>query len=98
MTADIALINMPFFTLSLPSLGLSLLKSELDRAGYSSKIYYLNLSFSSHVGYDLYQSVDDQPIARLALEWVFAESLWGVNRERDEKFIQRLSEEEDRKF
>ena len=38
MTAEIALVNMPFFSISRPSLGLSLLTAGLERIGYAADI------------------------------------------------------------
>ncbi len=91
MAAEIALVNMPFFSVSRPSLGLSLLKADLDRLGYSSDVHYLNLSFASFIGYDLYDQLESQPRGRLALEWLFTKSLWGDNQDLDQEFLERLS-------
>lgn len=96
MTAEIAFVNMPFFSVSRPSLGLSLLKADLDRLGYSSDVHYLNLSFASFIGYDLYDQLEGQPEGRLALEWIFAESLWGDNQDLDQEYLERLRKQLDR--
>ncbi|HEX5733172.1 MAG TPA: RiPP maturation radical SAM C-methyltransferase [Blastocatellia bacterium] len=90
MAAEIALVNMPFFSISRPSLGLSLLKPGLDRLGYSSDIHYLNLSFASLIGYDLYNQLECRSEGRLALEWTFAESLWDRNHDRDQEYLECL--------
>ena len=91
MATEIALVNMPFFAVSRPSLGLSLLKADLDRLGYSSDIHYLNLSFASFIGYDLYDDLESRPEGRLALEWIFTEALWGDNQDLDREFLEYLT-------
>ncbi|HEU4510494.1 MAG TPA: RiPP maturation radical SAM C-methyltransferase [Pyrinomonadaceae bacterium] len=91
MTAEIALVNMPFFSISRPSLGLSLLRAGLERIGYSADIHYLNLLSASIFGHDLYLYLEEQPRGRLALEWIFMETLWGSDRELDQKFIEYIT-------
>lgn len=92
MTAEIALVNMPFFSISRPSLGLSLLTAGLERIGYPADIHYLNLLSASIFGHDLYRYLEEQPRGRLALEWIFMESLWGTDHELDRKFIDYITD------
>lgn len=92
MTAEIALINMPFFSISRPSLGLSLLIAGLERIGYPADIHYLNLLAASILGYDSYRYLEEQPRGRLALEWIFMETLWGSDHELDRKFIDYITD------
>lgn len=91
MTAEIALVNMPFFSISRPSLGLSLLTAGLKRIGYDADIHYLNLLAASIVGYDRYSYLEEQPRGRLGLEWVFMETLWGTDYELDREFIDYIT-------
>jgi len=92
MTAEIALVNMPFFSISRPSLGLILLTAGLERIGYAADIHYLNLLSASIFGHDLYRYLEEQPRGRLALEWIFMETLWGTDHELDRKFIDYISD------
>ena len=92
MTAEIALVNMPFFSISRPSLGLSLLTGWLKRIGFDADIHYLNLLAASIVGYDVYSYLEEQPRGRLGLEWVFMETLWGTDHELDWKFIDYITD------
>ena len=94
MTAEIALVNMPFFSISRPSLGLSLLSAELERIGYAADIHYLNLLSASIFGHDLYRYLEEQPRGRLALEWIFMETLWGTDHELDRKFIDYITDKQ----
>src|SRR6185437_1994670 len=91
MTAEIALVNMPFFSISRPSLGLSLLTGGLKQIGYDADIHYLNLLAASIVGYDVYSYLEEQPRGRLGLEWIFMETLWGTDHELDRKFIDYIT-------
>ena len=92
MTAEIALVNMPFFSISRPSLGLSLLTAGLERIGYAADIHYLNLLSASIMGDDHYRYLEEQPRGRLALEWIFMETLWGTDHELDQKFIDYITD------
>ena len=92
MTAKIALVNMPFFSISRPSLGLSLLAAGLEPIGYAADIHYLNLLSASIFGDDLYRYLEEQPRGRLALEWIFMETLWGADHELDRKFIDYITD------
>ena len=92
MTAEIALVNMPFFSIARPSLGLSLLAAGLERIGYAADIHYLNLLSASIFGYDVYHYLEEQPRGRLALEWIFMETLWGSDQELDQKFIDYITD------
>ena len=92
MTAEIALVNVPFFSISRPSLGLSLLAAGLERIGYTADIHYLNLLSASIVGHDHYRYLEEAPRGRLALEWIFMETLWGTDHELDEKFIDYITD------
>jgi len=77
-TADVALINMPFGHLLMPSLGLSLLKAGLNREGISAKIFYFSISFAELVGERLYTCVSHESHPQdLVGEWIFSKSLFG---------------------
>jgi radical SAM superfamily enzyme YgiQ (UPF0313 family) len=92
MTAEIALVNMPFFSISRPSLGLSLLAAGLERIGYAADIHYVNLLSASIFGHDLYRYLEEAPRGRVALEWIFMETLWGTDHELDRKFIDYIND------
>ena len=92
MTAEIALVNMPFFSIARPSLGLSLLAAGLERIGYASDTHYLNLLSASIFGHDSYRYLEGQARGRFALEWIFMETLWGTDHELDRKFLDHITE------
>lgn len=77
-SADVILISTPFAPITVPSIGLSLLKAAMDRIGVSSRLLYFNLSFASMIGEDAYRSIcEETDTTFLAGEWVFAEDLSG---------------------
>ncbi len=57
MRTDISFVVMPFASFQRPSLGVSLLKANLARAGFSSKIHYFNLLFAEKIGAKLYNQI-----------------------------------------
>lgn len=76
---DIVLVQMPFGTLSTPSLGLSLLKAELAARGYSVRVLYFTFPFAKWIGSDFYYKMSNQdprPTAQLG-EWIFSAALFG---------------------
>src|SRR5512147_259923 len=50
----VALVQMPFFTLDVPSIALSLLQATLQAAGHACDIKYFNLDFGERIGVDVY--------------------------------------------
>src|SRR5688572_10619276 len=76
----IMLVHMPFADCNRPSLGLSLLKAGLRRAGMSCEVAYLNHRFADLIGHDNYTRIDNFSAAPLLGEWVFSHALF----ERDE--------------
>lgn len=89
---------MPFAVASWPSLGLSLLRSELEKRGISSKIYYLNIDYLKIIGPEIYQDLAIGAPANTDLlgEWVFAEALWGSDPQRDQAYLYQVLGSRDR--
>jgi hypothetical protein len=55
VTADVVLVQMPFATTAWPSLGLSLLKSELSALGVTCHIGYFTIAFERYIGQSAYE-------------------------------------------
>ena len=69
----VLLASMPFSTLHYPSIGLSLLKPALERAGIACDIRYFFLDYADRVGLAAYDEVTDpQHYQSLVGEWIFA--------------------------
>jgi ribosomal peptide maturation radical SAM protein 1 len=73
----VLLLNMPFVSLSRPSIGLSLLKARLAEEGIACTIGYPNLFLAERIGFDAYQLIDEKlSQALFAGEWLFAQRLF----------------------
>ena len=81
---------MPFATFAAPSLGISLLQAGLRRAGFSCDIHYLNLPFAARVGCMSYLKLGIDSSTAFAGEWLFAEEVFGTNRQRDRTYIEKV--------
>ena len=76
--ARVLLVQMPFFRLESPSLGLELLAASLRRAGVQSEVAYLNLELSRRVGKRAYGWISSRAPRYLLLgDLVFAPGLHG---------------------
>jgi ribosomal peptide maturation radical SAM protein 1 len=86
----VALVCMPFLAIDRPSLGLSLIKSGIEKRGIPNHIFYFNMSFAQQVGLETMEILDYFPDADLIKEWIFAETLWGKNEQRDENYLREV--------
>ncbi len=91
MSATVALVNMPVYSIHRPSLALGLLKSHLANRHISAKVFYLNVDFAHVAGSSLYNSLERIPYELLAGDWAFSRSLWGDNASSDERFVELVS-------
>ena len=73
----VLLLNMPFVSLSRPSIGLSILKARLTDEGVTCTIGYPNLFLAERIGFEAYQLIDEKlSQALFAGEWLFAQRLF----------------------
>ncbi len=81
----VLLLNMPFVSLSRPSIGLSLLKARLAEEGVTCTIGYPNLFLAERIGFEAYQLIDEKlSQALFAGEWLFAQRLFEAEARRDD--------------
>src|ERR1043165_342220 len=81
---EVALVNMPFTTLSAPSIALGLLQSGLKRTGIPSKSLHFHFRFAELIGQDAYTFIEETTHPEhLVREWIFSESLFGHEKNRD---------------
>lgn len=74
----IALVSMPFATLTRPSMALGLLQGVLQREGLRCRSFYLNLAFAEEVGTRSYHlGTHLGPTEFLAGDWAFAGAAFG---------------------
>ena len=70
----IALVCMPWASLSLPCLALSILKKCAARVGARAEVHYLNIRFGEQIGFRLYQQIALK--SALYPEWFFSVNLF----------------------
>ncbi|HEX7155062.1 MAG TPA: RiPP maturation radical SAM C-methyltransferase [Thermoanaerobaculia bacterium] len=90
---DVALVSMPFGPLFSPSIGLSLLKAGLMRAGISSRVHYFTIDFAERVGAQFYLGVANgfRPALRnLPGEWIFSRALLGGSEDDARHYIETM--------
>jgi ribosomal peptide maturation radical SAM protein 1 len=88
--SPVALVNMPIAATQSPSLGLSILKSELNHLDIASDVHYLNMKYAEKIGLDILEDLELIPTAQLVGDWIFVESLWGSDKQRDEQYIEQI--------
>jgi ribosomal peptide maturation radical SAM protein 1 len=102
----IALVNMPFAALEMPSFALTLLKSRLDSiysGRVSCELYYLNQDFAQFLGPNFYQqiAVNPQHHNRGLGEWFFRQAAFPELPDNAEKYFRRyypIPDEDTRRF
>jgi ribosomal peptide maturation radical SAM protein 1 len=89
---DVALINMPFGSLLMPSIGLGLLKAAMSRIGVPAKTFYFSIRYAELIGEPLYRIISDETHTHdLVGEWIFSSSLFESQSELDvEQYIEDI--------
>jgi len=83
---DVLLVNMPFFHVRWPNLGVSLLAAALQQKGIGCRVAYLNFDLAEHVGLDSYLWIADQFAFVLGGERLFAREYFGDQLPGDERY------------
>jgi ribosomal peptide maturation radical SAM protein 1 len=73
----VALVHMPWGSVSQASIALGILKQTAKDAGFKADAHYLNIEFASRLGFDLYESISVR--SALDPEWFFSSVLFGPN-------------------
>ena len=92
MTKKIALVVMPFASENTPSLGVSLLKAALNKAGMACDLHYLNVRFCAEMGLDSYRGVDRNTNLLIG-ECIFGKTLFPCSeklRNSAPEYIQKI--------
>jgi ribosomal peptide maturation radical SAM protein 1 len=87
----VLLVSMPWHALERPSLGLSLLRAELERRGHGCEVRYLGFDLADSIGVDDYLWVHGQlPYTAFAGDWLFAEALHGPRPAQDAAYVEEV--------
>jgi ribosomal peptide maturation radical SAM protein 1 len=84
---DVALVCMPFASHEQPSIGLSLLKSQLRPLSVKARILYFTIPFAERIGVRLYRTIGRWHIVDLLGDWVFSGALFPESEQDTEGYI-----------
>jgi ribosomal peptide maturation radical SAM protein 1 len=73
----IRLVNMPFGSLTRPSLALGLIKASLLQSGLAAQAHYLNFDFARLIGFSAYEVIAlFKGVETQVSEWLFSHAAW----------------------
>ena len=85
------LVSMPFGAWNRPALGISLLKSEINKRSHTCEIRYLWKEFSEQIGFENYKFLTDEvPYTCFAGDWCFTLPLNGRRPVIDLKYVTEI--------
>lgn len=88
---DVVFAVLPFADVDRPAIGVSLLKAEADRLGFSSRIVYSNFDLAEAIGIELYNEISESlPSESLIGEWFFADLLFGDRIPAEDEYISKV--------
>ncbi len=87
---DVVFAVLPFAEVSRPSIGVSLLASQIRRQGFSVRIEYLNLRLAELIGISLYRRVVHEFLPSLLVgEWFFADAVFGATIPHESDYLSK---------
>jgi ribosomal peptide maturation radical SAM protein 1 len=89
----VLLVSMPFGPVFWPSLGLGLLRAELDRRGIRARTRYFTIAFAERLGEQLYDRIamsSTLTVRELAGEWIFSGALFDQGADDIERYVERI--------
>lgn len=88
---DVVFAVPPFVDINRPAIGVSLLKAEIARHGFSSRIEYLHLALAERIGFMAYQAIANTLGSdSLIGEWFFADVVFGDAIPHEHEYINKV--------
>jgi ribosomal peptide maturation radical SAM protein 1 len=88
---DVVFAVPPFVDINRPAIGVSLLKAEIARHGFSSRIEYLHLGLAERIGFMAYQTIANSLGSdSLIGEWFFADVVFGDTIPHEREYINKV--------
>jgi ribosomal peptide maturation radical SAM protein 1 len=88
---DVLFIVMPFADVDRPSIGVSLLKAEIDHLGFRSRVLYCNLDLAEQMGAGLYRQISNGISMNCMIgEWFFADSVFGGDVPPEYEYLDKV--------
>ncbi|NQZ88855.1 MAG: RiPP maturation radical SAM protein 1 [Colwellia sp.] len=92
MLSTIYLINMPYSSITRPSLALGLIENYINKHGHQVETIYGNVEFSAKIGLELYDQIDKSFFEHLIGEWTFSRVAFPEKVLNDEGFFTLFSD------
>jgi len=87
MQADVCLVNMPYSSLTTPSLALGLLETYISEFGYAVETMHANMEFATTVGLAEYEVINHSFHECLLGEWTFSSVAFPEKEIDDDAFF-----------
>jgi ribosomal peptide maturation radical SAM protein 1 len=87
---DVLFAVLPFLDIGRPAIGVSLLKAEIARYGFSSCVRYFNLDHAERIGIQAYSRIASSSPGSLLGEWFFASVLFGDKIPHEQEYISKV--------
>ncbi len=87
MSADICLVNMPYTSLTHPSLALGLIETYIREYQHQPLVIYGNLEFAKNIGLEAYCAIDNSHFEQLIGEWTFSRAAFPEKTHDDDGFF-----------
>ncbi len=88
---DVVFAVLPFADVDRPAIGVSLLKAEIARLGFSSSVQYFNLKLAELIGPGLCTQISESlPSESLVGEWFFADMLFGQQLPHEQEYVSKI--------
>ena len=87
MHADVCLVNMPYSSITTPSLALGLLETYITEFGHRVTTIHANMEFATEVGLAEYEVINHSFHECLLGEWTFATVAFPEKPTNDEAFF-----------
>lgn len=88
---DVVFAVLPFADVDRPSIGVSLLKAEIERLDFSTSICYFNIKLAELIGNELYLQISETlPSESLIGEWFFADLLFPNQLPHEQEYLNKI--------
>ncbi len=92
MPTNVCLVNMPYSSLTHPSLALGLIESYILEYNHTCQVIYGNLEFAEKIGLAEYDAIDNSHFEQLIGEWTFSRAAFPEKETTDDQFFALFSD------
>ncbi|MFW9998151.1 MAG: RiPP maturation radical SAM C-methyltransferase [Candidatus Odinarchaeota archaeon] len=88
----ILLIQPPFATIDIPSVGLGTMKAVLEEKGLETRVLYSNMLLASKIPHSMYKNINRSATASLYGEWIFSTNAYPSATRKHEEYVSNFSD------